>query len=128
MSNSLILYVGKSEAGQALAAVAEQRNDYVYLPENLMQALGMYITYFPQIVILDMSVDYAAEVLEHLRSVDASPIVLLTEKYIRSTTIFTLAPDLSAEALMSALERLHQPQPKRVSNGVLHYASNIRTV
>ena len=122
MSNSLILYVGRPEAGRALAALAEQRNDYVYLPENLMQTLGMYISYFPQVVIIDMSIEYAQEVFEHLQSVDARPIVLLTENYIRSTSIFTLSPDLSAEALMSALERLDQPQPSRVSNGVLHYA------
>ena len=66
MSNSLILYLGKPEAGQALAALAEQQNDYVYLPENLMQALGMYITYFPQVTIIDMSVDVCAGSLRYI--------------------------------------------------------------
>ena len=122
MSNSLILYLGNAEAGRALANIAEQRNDYVYLPETLMQALGMYITYFPQIVIIDMSIDYAQEALEHLRSVDARPIVLLTDQYIRSTEVFTLSPDLSADALMIALEQIEHTQAEHVSNGVLRYA------
>src|SRR5262245_43755701 len=80
MSNSLILYIGKPEAGQTFAAAAEAHGHYAYLPENLMQALGMYITYFPEIVIIDMDLDYAQDVLDHLRSVDASPLILLTDQ------------------------------------------------
>ncbi len=120
MSNQLILYVGGQEAGQTFAAAAEAHNDYAYLPESLMEALGMYITYFPQVVVIDMALDYAAEAFEHLRSVDAEPIFLLTDEYIRSTTIHTLPRGSSAEALLDAIAR--QQQPKRVPNGILHYA------
>jgi len=122
MSNSLILYVGKPESGRTLAALAEQRSDYVYLPENLMQTLGMYITYFPHVVIIDMSLDYAEDAYEHLRSVDASPMILLSEEPIRSTTIRSLSPDVSAETLLQAVNRLQADQPEHVSNGALHYA------
>ncbi len=120
MSNSLILYVGERAAGQELAALAEQQGSYVYLPDNMMQALGMYITYFPQIVVIDMSVDYAQDVFDHLRSVDAKPLILLTNAYIRSASVFTLPPDIPAEVLLEMLDRLDEPQ--RVPNGLLHYA------
>lgn len=122
MTNSLILYVGKPEAGQALAALAEQHNDYVYLPENLTQALGMYITYFPHVTIIDMTVDYAEAVLEHLRSVDACPIVLLTNQPIRETALYTLWPDTSSEAVLETVKRLHLNEVEGVSNGLLRYA------
>ncbi len=123
MANSLMLYVGKLEAGQALAALAEQHNDYVYLPDSMMEALGMYITYFPRVTIIDMSVDYAPEVFDHLRSVDADPIVLLSDYDlpIIASSIYTLPRNLAPEALLEALERVRQPQTRR-SNGVLHYA------
>jgi hypothetical protein len=122
MTNSLILYVGKPEAGQALAALAEQHNDYVYLPENMMQTLGMYITYFPHVTVIDMSVDYAQGVLEHLRSVDACPVILLTNQSIRDTALYTLWPDTSAEGVMEAVRQLHLDEVGSVSNGALRYA------
>jgi hypothetical protein len=120
VKNALILYIGSPERGQALAALAETQNNYVYLPENLAQALGMYISYFPQVTIIDMRVDYAEEALDHLRSVDARPLVLLGNRYIRSTSIFTLPAHISAETLLDALDRT--TEPVRVSNGTFHYA------
>lgn len=120
MSNSLILYVGEQEAGQTFAAAAEASGDYAYLPENLMQALGMYITYFPQVVVIDMALDYAAEVYEHLRSVDAHPIFLLSDERIRLASIHSLPHGVSADALLDAIARYEEP--RRVPNGILHYA------
>jgi hypothetical protein len=120
MKNALILYIGNPERGQALAALAETQNNYVYLPETLSQALGTYITYFPQVTIIDMSVDYAEEALDHLRSVDARPLVLLGNRYIRSASVYTLPGHVSSEALLDALDRTTEPQ--RVSNGAFHYA------
>ncbi|MBI1257287.1 MAG: hypothetical protein GC204_07440 [Chloroflexi bacterium] len=122
MSNSLILYLGTPQAGQALAALAEQRNDYVYLPENLMQTLGMYITYFPHVTILDMSVADAQEAFVHLRSVEASPMILLTDQPVHDPAIRALPLNASAEAVLEALDRLRIEQPESVSNGLLHYA------
>lgn len=120
MKNALILYIGSPERGQALAALAETQNNYVYLPDNLAQALGMYISYFPQVTIIDMSIDYAEEALDHLRSVDARPLVLLGNRYIRSASVYTLSAQISAEALLDALDRTTEAQ--RVSNGAFHYA------
>lgn len=120
ITNQFILYIGTPEKGQALAAQVEARGGYVYLPENLMQALGMYITYMPQIVVIDMAVDYAQEAYDHLRSVDAEPLVLLTSQNQRSTAVYSLPPHISADALQDALERIHKPQ--RVPNGIYLYA------
>ena len=119
MSDSLILYIGKPEQGQALAAAASSQNSYVYLPASLMDALGMYITYFPDIVVIDMAVEYAQEAFDHLRSVDAEPLVLIGGKPVRSTSVYALPSNISTDALLRALDRF---SPKRVPNGLLHYA------
>ena len=120
MSSQFILYIGTPEKGQALAAQVEARGGYAYLPDNLMQALGMYITYMPQLVVIDMAVDYAQQAYDHLRSVDAEPLVLLANQRQRSTSIYSLPPHISADALVDALERIHQPE--RVPNGIYLYA------
>jgi hypothetical protein len=120
MSDSLILYIGTPEQGQALAAAASSQNSYVYQPETLMDALGMYITYFPDIVVIDMAVDYAQEAFDHLRSVDAEPLVVVGGKPVRSTAVYSLPSNISPEALLRALDRFGAP--KRVLNGLLHYA------
>jgi hypothetical protein len=120
MGNSLILYVGEREAGQALAALVESEGGYIYLPDSLMQALGMYITYFPDVVVIDMETSYAQQVYDHLRSVDAKPVILLTDERIRIASIYTLPHDISAEELLSAIERVEE-RPS-VLNGVLRYA------
>lgn len=119
-TNRMILYIGTPEKGQALAAQVEAHGGYVYLPEHLMQALGMYITYMPEIVVIDMALEYAQEAYEHLRSVDAAPLVLLTNQSQRSTSVFALPPHISADALQAALENIHVPQ--RVPNGLYRYA------
>lgn len=120
LNNQLILYIGTPEKGQALAAQVEARDGSVYLPEHLMQALGMYITYMPQITVIDMALDWAQEACDHLRSVDAEPLVLLTHQPQRSPSIFALPPHISADALQSALEQIHTP--RRVPNGIYRYA------
>ncbi len=114
MTNVLILYIGEAEAGQALAERAALDGSYAYLPEHLLQALGMYITYFPHIVVIDMAVDYAAEAYEHLLSVDARPLILLTDEYIRSTTIRTLPRGVDADTLFTAIQRFAPPLPDNI--------------
>ncbi|HVU15087.1 MAG TPA: hypothetical protein VHD90_27625 [Phototrophicaceae bacterium] len=124
MTNSMILYIGGQETGQALAALVERDGGCVHLPENLMQALGMYITYFPEIVVIDLRVDYAEAAFKHLRSVDASPLLVLTDQRIHEASIYTIPTDASPEALALALDHLQRElsAPHDVSNGVLHYA------
>lgn len=120
LNNQLILYIGTPEKGQALAVQVEAQGGCVYLPEHLMQALGMYITYMPQITVIDMAVGWAQEAYDHLRSVDAEPLVLLTLQPQRSSSIYALPPHISADALQNALEQIHTPQ--RVPNGFYRYA------
>ena len=120
MTNAFILYIGQPEKGKAFAEKVESNGGYVYLPENLMQALGMYITYMPQVVVIDMTTDYAHDFYDHLRSVDARPLVLLTYHPAREAGVYTLPSHISAEALMDALGRFVEPQ--RVPNGLYQYA------
>jgi hypothetical protein len=115
MTNSLILYIGEREAGLALSDAIQQRGGFVYLPENLMQALGMYVTYFPHITVIDMQTAWAQEVYAHLRSVDAQPLVLLTDQRVREFSVHTLPPYASAEQISQFLDRISE----RVPNGVL---------
>ncbi len=113
MNRKYILYVGGREAGLALAEVVEAEGGYVYLPQTMMEALGMYITYMPQIVVIDARIGWATEVLNHLRSVDARPIVLLTEDHLYSETLFPLFAGVSPEELSSYLDRVggYVPRP-----------------
>ncbi len=53
-----------------------------------------------------MALDYAAEAYEHLLSVDAQPLILLTDEYVRSTAIHTLPRDVSADDLFAAIQRV----------------------
>jgi DNA-binding NtrC family response regulator len=77
-----ILYVGDTERGRALQAAAEARGSSVFLAEDMMDALGMYIVYFPDVVVIDAVYRYtlAQEVYMHLRSVDAKPIIVLADE------------------------------------------------
>ncbi|MEP7293393.1 MAG: hypothetical protein ABI835_16535 [Chloroflexota bacterium] len=120
MENAMILYVGKHEAGVAFAQRIEASGGFVYLPESLMQALGMYITYLPQVTVIDMALDYAQDVYDHLRSVDARPLLLLSDQRVRAASVYTLPSQISAEALHDVLERFGDPQT--VPNGVYHTA------
>jgi hypothetical protein len=75
-----ILYVGNEDEGQALLAAVEPRGWCVYLPEDTMEALGIYITYFPDVVVLDGQLRRAEEVYYHLSTLpgETVPMVLLT--------------------------------------------------
>ena len=113
MNSKFILYVGQREAGLALAEVVEAEGGYVYLPQTMMEALGMYITYMPQVVVIDGRVGWASEVLNHLRSVDARPIVLLTEEHLYSTELFPVFARISPTELVSYIDRVvtYVPHP-----------------
>src|SRR5262245_46006659 len=76
-----ILYVGDMEQGRALAAAAEAREWYVHTPGETMEALAIYATFFPDIVVIDTlpRVTLAHEVYYHLRSVNAEPMLVLAD-------------------------------------------------
>jgi hypothetical protein len=70
------LYIGSDASKVSDALRAE--GGWVYHADTLMKALGMYISYMPQVIIIDACAPYAEEAYMHLRSVDAHPIILLT--------------------------------------------------
>src|SRR5687768_2057662 len=75
-----ILYVGNGDEGRALLSAVEPRRWQVYLPEDAMEALGIYITYFPDVVVLDGQFRAAEEVYYHLSTLAGAtvPLVVLT--------------------------------------------------
>ncbi len=120
LAGKLVLFIGQAEKGEALAAQVETLGGYVYRPQALLEALGMYITYMPQVVVLDLTESYAQEAFQHLRSVDARPLVLLTYRPAREPGVYTLPPHISAEALADALAHFAELRP--VPNGLYQYA------
>jgi hypothetical protein len=107
LQETFIMYVGGTEDGQTIRATAELDGGYVYLPEHMMQALGMYITYLPNVIVVDSAVSYSEEVIAHLRSVDARPILLLTDKMRpRLDGVYTIARETATDNVLEAARQL----------------------
>ncbi|MDL1900201.1 hypothetical protein FBR02_05475 [Anaerolineae bacterium CFX9] len=79
MQSIMMLYVGDAEAGERIAQDAQAHGDWAYIAPETLTALGMYITYMPNVTVIDAQAPHAAEVYQHLRSIDAAPIILLTD-------------------------------------------------
>lgn len=77
----IVLYVGDSETEKWLAASLEPFGGYIYRADQLLQLLGMYVNYSPDVVVLDAKVapDLAREVYFHLRTIEAEPILILDD-------------------------------------------------
>jgi hypothetical protein len=75
----VVLYVGDAETEQWLSSCVEPYEGNVYRADALLQVLGMYISYMPDVVVLDarMAPDLARKVYFHLRTIDAEPILIL---------------------------------------------------
>jgi hypothetical protein len=104
-----ILYVGEAERGEVIRATVALDGGYVYLPEHMMQALGMYITYLPNVIIVDAAVSYSSQIIEHLRSVDARPILLLTDgdsPRLYMDGVFTMSRGSTADEVVEAARQL----------------------
>lgn len=106
----LILYVGDSTNGDLIRSTAKLDGGYVHVPEHMMQALGMYITYVPDVIVIDSAVSYSDDVLNHLRSVEARPILLLTDvawsARSADAAVFTMSRSASAEEILEAARQL----------------------
>lgn len=76
-----LLYVGDSTRGEQLQTSATSRGWNCLRPTELLEALALYVFCFPDLVVLDATVerDLAAAVFFHLRSVDAPALLVLTE-------------------------------------------------
>jgi hypothetical protein len=74
-----ILYVGSPNTGAWLQELVASQDGYVYQPSELLEALAMYVNYYPDAVILDARRDsqLAERVYCHLNSVDAEPILII---------------------------------------------------
>ena len=72
-----ILYVGNPVAGEAFKECLEPLGWNVYVPANRMEALGMFITFVPHLVILDALINpvLAKDVYHHIRTVDSTPVI-----------------------------------------------------
>ena len=106
-----IVYVGDRDAGHALAAAAETRNWSVYVPVETFEALGMTVSYCPDMVIIDMVArpTMAIEVYYHLRTMTGEPVRILLidrdDRHGRAGQNVTVLPyGVSRRVLMAAVE------------------------
>lgn len=78
----IILYIAEYELHDAVARTARYLDGEVLVAGNLLDALGMYTFYAPDIIVVDapMGSWLAQEALEHLDSVGARPLVVLTDR------------------------------------------------
>lgn len=83
-----ILYVGDQRHAAALQHASSVDEWHVYIPTSTSQALAFYLFYQPDIVIIDaaqpghLSLTSIGEIYDHLLSVEAEPIVLLTDDFL----------------------------------------------
>lgn len=81
-----ILYIGNADGGRQLHTAVVASGWHVHLPACEEEALAQYIFYMPDIVIVDstpnLPFDDATlrDTLLHLQSVEASPIIVLTDQ------------------------------------------------
>lgn len=75
----MILFVGSSQQGDQLLNAVEPLNWWVYQPQTDTEALGMYISYLPDVILLnaDTEPQMAAEVYFHLASVQVEPMIVI---------------------------------------------------
>ena len=92
-----VLYVGRAIDGETFKACAKSHNWYVYLAETRLQALGTFITYFPDVVVLNATTDPALmeDIYEHIRSVDSTPVVILAVEWATDDeATYVVGPDV----------------------------------
>jgi hypothetical protein len=115
MQHPTILYVGDEKRGQSFAMWAEERGWLVHLPQEAMQALGLYVTYWPDITIIDAEAhpEVADEVYFHLRSIHAQPLLVLTHdlNWDADEDVFTASPAMNNYELIETVGDLLDVQP-----------------
>jgi CheY-like chemotaxis protein len=111
MENPNILYVGDIDRGRALLAAVQAEGGYVYLPAELNEALAMYVFYLPDVVVIDGTTRpiLALEAFYHLHSVNAQPMVLLSNG-AHSEDVIALPLDADNETILAAAHHALQAQ------------------
>ncbi|MCU0498578.1 MAG: hypothetical protein MUF87_14600 [Anaerolineae bacterium] len=74
----ILLYVGEISAAEQFACLVAPRGWQVLIPTEMLEALAMYLFYYPSVVILDDS-PLAREVQFHLESLPAEVPLLNAE-------------------------------------------------
>jgi hypothetical protein len=112
----IILYVGDVEAGQMFLPALQAYGGYAYMSEVVLETLGMYITYFPDLVILNAALnsELIQETYFHLCSVNAAPMIILADHWqlVQSDgrRIPILPPTISHADLLVVIRDLIQGQ------------------
>lgn len=79
MNRRVILYVGDADRAEQIGERVAARDWHVMPATEWQQALGMYVTYWPDTVVLDVKPgnDAAEPVYFHLQSMDVGPMLLI---------------------------------------------------
>ncbi|HLY28575.1 MAG TPA: hypothetical protein VKQ72_19670 [Aggregatilineales bacterium] len=104
-----ILYVGNAMDSQTFKECAEGQGWYVNAANTRLQALGMFINYFPQVVVLNALTDpgLIEEIYEHIRSVDSTPVIILaTEWGMVDGATRVVRPDIPFSTLTFVIQEL----------------------
>ncbi|MFP4435722.1 MAG: hypothetical protein ACLFVO_00435 [Chloroflexaceae bacterium] len=113
-----LLYVGDSDQGDQLQTSATSRGWNVLRPTELLEALALYVFCFPDLVVLDATVerDLAEAVFFHLRSVDAPALLVLTEATtpgpwdgLPSPAVTVIPPTAQADELLDLFANRFEP-------------------
>lgn len=111
-----ILYVGKG--GQAFQNCVEPLGWYVYLPQTGQQALGMYMAYWPHIIVLDTLTEpeTAYYVYEQLLSVKAAPILIFDQGMQRQMPgvdgLHRVGSGIPFEEIIKTIQALVEQHPR----------------
>ena len=77
-----ILYVGDRARGDCLRTALQQRGWEVYVPTEMLEALGLYVFYSPDVVLIDAGgeVPWGWSVYQHLHSIQADVLLVIADE------------------------------------------------
>lgn len=78
--NPVVIYVGSEVNAQALTENTRFDGWMVLRPQDMEDALAMHIFEYPDVIVIEDSIDFGRDVFSHLRSVDEECLVLLTDQ------------------------------------------------
>lgn len=112
-----VLYVGGAGSGRRLLDTALARGAWAYLAQDATEALGAYVAYTPDAVVLDAAAlpACAAEAYYHLRSVEARPLFILTSdrawdvSVTEADAVYLLDPDTAPDDLLDFVKAALEP-------------------
>ncbi|MEL6148884.1 MAG: hypothetical protein AAFR56_04605 [Chloroflexota bacterium] len=112
MEMPLVLHISEYEPSPAVETAARTIQGMVEHTHDLQTALGAYIAYMPDIVVVEapMGSWLGQESLYHLDSIDARPLVVLTDRRDLWDTevvngVYIRPLDVSGTALIATLTR-----------------------